>query len=149
MLYSYQFINLYLAGNGWLYIEIGAYHGRLPNNDGKARNCDGAKTLWASDSKYCDPIVKISINSQEVYKTEGKKDVKDWTTYDEIYFSNQISKKSLIIFEVIDKNGGLFPDTIMFTQSINIDSLVNLNIIEDNYSKLYVNAIWKDEFRYY
>lgn len=132
-----------MVGNGWLTIGLGAYHGRLP---GTGDNCDNVKTLGLSNNKYCDPFVKIYINDKEVYETAVKDDVQNWTTYDEMYFSNKISKQSSIKFHVLDKNPSLLLNTTMFEDTLNVETLVKRHLIQGDYSKLYVNAIWKDEY---
>lgn len=89
--------------------------------------------------------MQINIDNEPPHTTEAKKNVEHWTTYDDTYFSNKISKKSKVAIAVTDKN--VVKNTDMFNKSMSIDELVKLAFIEDDYSKLYVNAIWKDEYQ--
>lgn len=103
--------------------------------------------MTGTKSKYCDPFVKIFIGNEEVYATETKQNVKNWVSYDETYFSNKISKKSEIKIKVLDEEVGLFAkNKTMYEESMNIEKLVESDLIIGPHSKLYVNAIWKDEY---
>lgn len=111
----------------------------MPGN----KSCDFAPGL---DAQYCDPYVQISIDDKNVYKTKPKKDVKRWTTYDETFYSDRISKNTEVTIKIFDEN--LHKHTLMFNETKSVTDLLTTTRIGGTDVTLFLYPIWTDEYAF-
>lgn len=83
--------------------------------------------FWNSDTKKCDPYLKIYLNGEPFYesdKDEKEKNAnKHEVTIQRNFKTPKIRKDSMIKFEVWDDDVGN-PDDLLFEKTINVGSLV-------------------------
>lgn len=100
---------------------------------------------------FCDPYVRIYFNDEKSHRWQSKTqiDVKRWTTYNETYYSDRISKNTKIIIEIFDKNSGKNNDKSMLKIPTTIKNLLTTpTIVGPNAKilKLFLYSFWIDEY---
>lgn len=124
-------------------IRIGAFEGRMPGD----KKCDvSLRVSFGIDAEHCDPYVKIYFDneSDHRFQTKSKQDVKRWTTFDETYYSDRISKDTSVTIKIFDDNGG--NDKLIFENTKKIGELLNTTLIEGSDVKLFLYSVWSDEY---
>lgn len=124
---------------GWLTVAFNDAVAVKLNNGG---TCDGIFGIHLSE---CDPQVKLHINNNEVYKTQGNQAIAGKVDIFEIFTSTKINRNSSVYMEMWDDDGSS-AGYLLFCD-VNIPAGFSGEVLcKNNYNELSYTLHWIDEY---
>lgn len=98
--------------------------------------------------EYCDPYVRVYVDTDQLYETEYQEDVIGWVPIEEPFHTEKLRKDSLIIIRVFDKDVGHPDDEMMsMTYEIQRSEMGDIKILpSQKFDQLFFNLHWIDEY---